>query len=47
MQPKSVIDWIMVARQANEQQETPFTKYSVLDTALSDHRLLHAVIELD
>ena len=47
MQPKSVIDWIMVARQANEQQETPFTKYSVLDTTLSDHRLLHAVIELD
>ena len=47
MQPKSVIDWIMVARQANEQQETPFTKYSVIDTTLSDHRLLHSVIELD
>ena len=47
MQPKSVIDWIMVARQANEQQDTPFTKYRVIDTMLSDHRLLHAVVELN
>ncbi len=47
MQPKSVIDWIMVARQTNQAQQTPFTKYSVIDTTLSDHRLLHAVIELD
>ena len=47
MQPKSVIDWIMVAQQANEQRDTPFTKYSVIDTTLSDHRLLHAVIKLD
>ena len=47
MQPKSVIDWVMVARQVNEPQETPFTKYSVVDTTLSDHRLLHAVIKLD
>ena len=47
MQPQSVIDWIMVARQANEQQETPFTKYSVLNTTLSDHRLLHAIVKLD
>ena len=46
MQPKSVIDWIMVSRQAPE-QVSPFTQYRVIDTTLSDHRLLHAIIKLD
>ena len=46
MQPKSVIDWIMVSRQANQGQPSPFTQYRVVDTTLSDHRLLHAVIKL-
>ena len=47
MQPKSVIDWIMVSRQADLEQVSPFTQYSVVDTTLSDHRLLHAIIKLD
>ena len=46
MQPKSVIDWIMVSRQANSEQDSPFTQYSVIDTTLSDHRMLHAIIKL-
>ena len=47
MNPKSVIDWIMISRQANREQTDPFTQYRVIDTTLSDHRLLHAIIKLN
>ena len=47
MQPKSIIDWIMVSRQANPEQASPFSQYNVIDTTLSDHRVLHALIKFD
>ena len=47
LQPQSVIDWIMVAQQATQETPSPFSQYNVVDTTLSDHRLLHAVIKLD
>ena len=47
VEPKSVIDWIMVSRQSNLEQASPFTQYRVMDTTLSDHRLLNATIKLD
>ena len=47
LQPKSVIDWIMVSRQTGRVHTSPLIEYNVIDKMLSDHRGLHAVIKLD
>jgi endonuclease/exonuclease/phosphatase family metal-dependent hydrolase len=46
MNPATVIDWILVSKTSELDGQSPFLRYEVLDTDLSDHRAVVAEIEL-
>lgn len=46
MEPALVIDWILVSR-SPERDRSPFGSYRVLDTPLSDHRIVVAEVEME
>ena len=46
MKPTSVIDWILVSK-APSQDRSPFNSYRVVDTPLSDHRIVVAEVQLE